>query len=372
VADEQSPEVLPEPAPTSAPALKVEDVPRLSASAAPIAFGYQDRSSGLVIFGVMQIVLGLLAALLVPLAALGAFLTRFAAGAAMRPGQYISGMATYAVVAAVLLTLGIGSVQKKRWARALTLVISWYWLITGVLITVLMTAVLPVTMRTVLRGQQNAAGQSAAVPAGVMAVILTLVIVLAAVFLILVPIAFVVFYSRNDVAETCCQHDPVERWTDRTPLPILGASVVFVTQAVYLISTGLTAPMFPFFGHYVTGASGRALFLVFAVLDAYLGIAFFRLKPLAWWIAIVAAPVRLLSMAVTFGRADLVQAYAKLGWSDTQLQMLNSSPLVRSHMVLWWSLISSVLFVGYILWLRRYFGTAIAPAQPEAVPVHSN
>lgn len=370
--DEHSSELLPEPAPTGASALKVEDAPRPPASPAPIAFEYPDRSSGLVIFGVIQIVLGLLAALLVPLAALGAFLTRFATGASMRPAQYISGMASYAIVAAVLLTLGIGSAQKKRWARALTLVISWYWLITGVLITVLMTAVLPVAMRTVLHAQRNTAGQSAAVPAGVMAVILTLMIVFAAVFLIVVPIAFVAFYARNDVAETCRQRDPVECWTDRAPLPILGASIVFVAQALYLISSGLSAPMFPFFGRYVTGASAVALFLALAVLDTYLAIALFRLKPLAWWIAIVAAPVRLLSMATTFGRADLVQAYAKLGWSDAQLRMLNASPLIRSHVVLWWSLISSVLFFGYLLWLRRYFRAAIVPARSEAVPVHAN
>jgi hypothetical protein len=344
----------------------------VAASPAPVLRTpeYRDRGTGLVVFGVVQIILGLLAALMIPLAALGAFLTRFSPGMSMRPAQYLSGMATYALAAAVLITLGIGSIQTKRWARALTLVISWYWLITGVLITVLMTAVLPVAMRAALHAQPHAAAGSAAISAGVIAVVLTIIIVLAASFLILVPIALIVFYGRKDVAETCRHRDPIDRWTDRVPLPVLGASVVFVAQALYLLSTGLATPLFPFFGHYLSGGPAMVWLLAFAGLDTYLALAFLRVNPIAWWIAVVAAPIRLLSMAITFGRADLMQAYAKLGWSDAQMRVLSSSPLFRSHVVLWWSLISAVLFFGYVLWIRRYFRTsAPAPRESEVLPV---
>jgi hypothetical protein len=369
VTAELSPESIPEPASTGTSAVKVEH--SFSPPALPVSdiSQYHDRSGGLLVFGVIQVVLGLLAALMVPFVALGAFLTRFTPGASMRPAQYISGMATYGMIAAVLLTLGIGSVQTKRWARALTLVISWYWLITGVLITVLMTAVLPVTMRTVLHAQQNAVGQPPGLSAPVMAVILTVIIALAALVLIVVPIAFVVFYGRNDVAETCYHRDPIERWTDRVPLPVLGASVVLVAQALYLFSAGLTTPMFPFFGRYLLGAPALAWFLAFAALDACLAVAFLRVRAAAWWIAIVAAPVRLLSMAITFGRADLMRAYAKLGWSDAQMQVLSSSPFFRSHVFLWWSLVSSVVFFGYLLWLKRHF--RITTRQPEAQSVQA-
>jgi hypothetical protein len=331
---------------------------------------YRDRGTGLVIFGVAQIILGLLAGLMVPFAALGAFLSRLAPGAAMRPAQYISGIASYAFIAAALLTLGIGSVQFKRWARALSLVVSWYWMITGILITILMTAVLPVTMQTVMQAQQRATGQSQGISTGVMAVIITIVIVFAAFFLIVVPIAFVVFYSRKDVAETCHYRDPVERWTDRVPLPILGACIVLAAQSLYLLLTGISTPLFPFFGRYLTGIPGFVCFLVLGCLDGYLAIAFYRLRPSAWWIAVIAAPLRLFSMALTYARADLMQAYAKMGWSDAQMQMLNSSPFFRGHVILWWSLISAVLFFGYTLWLKRYFGATIAPPhQEEVMPV---
>ncbi len=321
------------------------------------------------VFGVFQIILGLLAALMVPLVALSAFMSRLSPRGTMRASQFLSGVATYTFIAAVLLALGIGSVQMKRWARALTLVTSWYWLIMGALVTVLLTAVLPVAMRTVL-AQMKQSGPEAPSPAAstaVMAVILTLMIIFMAFFLVVVPTAFVIFYGRKDVAETCRHRDPVERWTDRTPLPVLFASVVLFTGAVYLLLTGVTTPLFPFFGRYLTGVAGAACFLGMATLDIYLAIALFRLHGAAWWIAICTLAIRLFSMALTYARANMMTAYSKMGMSDAQLQMMNSSPMLRGHVLLWWSLLSMVFFFGYLLWLKRYFKTP-SSAPSAALP----
>jgi len=303
---------------------------------------------------------------------LGALFSRLGPGGGMRPAQYASGMATYGFVAAALVALGIGSVQTKRWARALTLVSSWYWLIMGVLVTVLITAMLPVAMRGALAQAQHNAGAapSADVSTGVMAVMLTIMIVFAAFFLVVVPFAFVVFYSREDVAETCRRRDAVERWTDRVPLPVLGASVIYFTASLYLLVMGGTTPLFPFFGRYLHGIAGAACFLALAALGFYLAIALFRLKLTGWWIAVLSAPIRLVSMALTYARADLMQAYTKMGFSDEQLRILNANPLFHSHVILWWSLLSLVIFFGYLLWLKRYFHAPSAPSL--AVPVSNS
>ena len=357
---------LPEPPPIVSPVVAIATAPL-----PPEVPTYRDRGTGLVIFGVAQIILGLLAALMVPMVALGAFMSRLAPGGSMRPGQFLSGVATYGFIAAALLGLGIGSVQMKRWARALTLVTSWYWLIMGTLVTVLLTAVLPVTMRSAL-AQMKQSGPNAPSPemsTAVMAVMLTVVILFMAFFLVVVPIAFVVFYSSKNVAETCRRRDPVERWTDRTPLPVLFASVVLFTGAMYLLVTGVSTPLFPFFGRYLTGVAGAACFLAMGALDVYLAIALFRLQSAAWWIAICTLAIRLFSMALTYARADMMTAYSKMGMSDAQLQMMNSSPMLRGHVLLWWSLLSMVFFFGYLLWLQRYFkapsaiSSAVLPAQ---------
>jgi hypothetical protein len=360
---------LPEPAAViAAPAVEIAS-PTPAIPEVPV---YRDRGTGLVLFGVVQIILGLLAALMVPFVVLGAFVSKLAPGGSMRPGQYISGVASYAFISAALLTLGVGSIQMKRWARALTLVVSWYWMIMGALITVLLTAVFPVMIRSAIQAQQNAAGApSPELQAGVMAVIITIMIVFFAFFLVIVPIAFVVFYSRSDVALTCRHRDPVERWTDRTPLPVLGASVVLFTGALYMLLVGLTTPLFPFFGHYLTGIPAAGCFLALGAVDIYLAIAIFRLQSTGWWTAVLLAPIRLLSMVLTYRKADLMQAYSKMGWSDTQVKMLSSSPLFRSHVILWWSLVSLVLFFGYLLWLKRYFKTPAAPPQTDELPAQA-
>jgi hypothetical protein len=358
--------------PSDIPTPSTESVP-LTAAFTPVAEPptLPDRSTALVVFGVFQIILGLMAALMVPFTALGAFMSRLApGGGTMRPGQFVSGTAVYAFAAAALLCLGIGSAQVRRWAHALTLVLSWYWLFSGILITVLLTAVLPVTMRSILNAQQNSAGtHSSPLSTGAMAVILTIIIVFAAVFLVLVPIAFLVFYSRKDVAETCRRRDPVVRWNERTPLPVLGASVVLAFQALYLILTGVTTPLFPFFGHYVYGAPTFGCFLVTAAVDAYIAIALFHLKPAGWWVAMITLPIRLISMALTYSRADLMEAYSRMGFSQQQLQLLNSNPITHSHVILWWSLLSTVLLYLYLLWLKRYFRTSARGPQPEMLPV---
>ena len=344
--------------------------PEIPAPVIPPTF--RDRSTGLVIFGVAQIILGVLTALMIPLAVLGAFLSRLApAGGGMRPMQVVSSIGTYAGLAAVLITLGIGSAQKKRWARALTVVLSWYWLVVGILVTVLITAALPVVMRTALaQAQRNTDPAANELSTGIMAVVITVMIAFCAFFLIVVPIALLVFYSRQDVADTCRYRDPIERWTDRTPLPVLGASVVLFIGAAYLLIVGLTTPVFPFFGRYLTGIPGALCFLIYGALDLYLSYAIYHRKLSAWWIAIITSPIRLVSMILTFARADVMQAYSRTGWSDAQLQVLNNNPMFRSHVILWWSLISVFVFFGYLLWLKRYF---ISPQSLDAqmIPSHA-
>jgi hypothetical protein len=362
---------LTSPATQSSAILSLPALPSATIPLSPAPPAYKDRSTGLTIFGIFQIVLGLFAALMVPFAALGAFMSRFAAGSGtIRPLQMISGMATYAFLAAAFITLGIGSIRMKRWAHALTVVSSWYWLVSGVLITILMTAVMPVSMRSALaRAQQTTPNAgSTEFTTGFIAVLVTVIIVFMAFFLIAVPIAFLVFYSRDDVYQTCRFRDPVERWTDHAPLPVLGASVVLFAGSLYMLSVGLTMPMFPFFGRYLTGLAGAACFVALAFIDIGLAVGIFRLRIFAWWIAIAMSLVRLVSMILTYSKADLMRTYAKLGWSNAQIEMMNSNPMFRSHVILWWSLVSVFVFLGYLVWLRRYLKPSIT-AESSTFPV---
>lgn len=360
------PPLTPEPSAPPAPTPVVLVEPATPATPEPPA--YTDRSTGLMVFGIIQIILGLLSALMVPLVVLGVFLSRAGPAGSMRPGQYVSSIATYVFLSAALLTLGFGSIQARRWAHALTLIVSWYGIITGTLTTILLTAVLPVMMRSIFsHAQKNAGTPAPPFSTAVMAVFLTVTIVFMAFFLIFVPLAFIIFYSRHDVALTCQHRDPVERWTDRTPLPVLGASVVLFLGSLYMLTTALSLPMFPFFGRYLTGLPGAACLFGLAVLDIYMAIALFRRQPAGWWLAIVTVPLLLLSMSLTYAKADLMHAYQKLGFSDQQLQIVNANPMFRGHIILWWSLLTLVIFFVYLIWLKRYFRQSSAAGLGEPI-----
>jgi hypothetical protein len=321
---------------------------------APVPGNHPDRRGWIIFFGVVQILLGALCALLTLLFLLSTVLTHRATRGPMHIRQ--QGMLlVYGLFAAAFIALGIGSLHLRRWARALTLVASWYGLLTGILVTVLFTAILPVASRMAMRAQSSQGPGADSMALGFLAVLITLLIVVFAFFLIVVPLAFVIFYSRNDVLLTFRAHDPAESWTDRLPLPVLGASLLFGAGGAYSLLFGFLTPLFPFFGRFYSGIAGGAGLFAIGLLDLFLAVAIFRRNRTAWWVALVTYILRFVSVVLTYSRADIWQAYAKLGWSDAQIQAASANPIFHSHVLVWWSTFSMVGVIGYLLWLKRFF-----------------
>jgi hypothetical protein len=331
--------------------------------AAPVT--YPDRSTGLVVFGIIQIVLGLFCALMVPLSFLGVFLARRSMGTALPAGSYVMSITLYALAAAFFIVLGVGSIRARRWGRDLTLITSWLWLVYGAVATVMLTVILPSSFIAGFRAAADKNPQAPPLPAGIAAVILTFMIAFFAVFLIILPIIFIAFFRRKDVQETCRRRDPASSWTERAPLPVLGASIVFGIAAFYSFQASFTVPMFPFFGKYLTGLPASALCLTVAVVDVLLSISLFKRQLAGWWIAVAALVLRTAALAITFRRGNLMEAYARMGWSSQQLELIQNSPMYRSGGVLWFGLVFMLLFLGYVIWIKRYFGTPDT-AQPSS------
>ena len=59
----------------------------------------------------------------------------------------------YTVLVVGMFALGIGSIRARRWARALTLVLAWMWLVLGVTTMVMMSVWMPRMLR--LAGEQE-------------------------------------------------------------------------------------------------------------------------------------------------------------------------------------------------------------------------
>jgi uncharacterized membrane protein len=348
-----------DPAPPSVPAVAL----------VPEAAAYKDRSTGLTIFGIIEIILGALAALMAPVTLLGAVFSRKLAGGAMPAGTYASGICSYTFAAVLLVTLGIGSIRARRWAWALNLILSWFWLIIGVVATVAMTVFMPRIFAAAFRQTAAQTPNAPPLPTGVFAVILTFVIVFLSFFLVVLPLAFLLFYRRKDVEETCKRRDPAERWTDRCPLPVLAVSLVLGSSAVYFLLMAVTTPFIAFFGRYLTGLPGAAVLVVMAGIDCFVAIMLYRVRLAGWWLAVCVLVLRMISVILTFRRADLLQAYSKLGWSDAQLQQMKANPMFHSNtaVLLWWSVVFMILFLGYMIWIKHFFRGPAAPGsvKPE-------
>jgi len=344
-------------------------VPIASTVAAAPTITYSDRSTGLVIFGILEMIAGALAALAIPFALLGIVMARRLGTGMPRTNGFV-GVLSYAFAAAVLLTLGIGAIQAKRWARALNLIISWVWLIGGAVMTIGLTILLPRVMRPALLQASQRQGMQG-VSTGVMAVFLTLTIVFVAVFFVVLPLAFLLFYRSPNVEQTCKHRDPVDRWTDSLPLPVLAYGLMAGSAGVYMLVLSFSTPIFPFFGKYLTGIAGASAMLVFAVIDAYIAYSFFRLNVRGWWVALVSMIIRIVSSAITYARADIMQAYGRLGWSQQQLDALKSNPVFNTDKFLWISLLFTLCYAGFLIWTKRYFPSP-APPNENAIDVSSS
>ncbi len=319
---------------------------------------FRDRSSGLAVYGVIEIILGCFALLLVPLGLAGALFAR-RSGTALPAGNSILNVLTYGLAAAVLLTLGIGSIRARRWAWAINLTVSWMGLIFGSIVTVGMTVLLPKSFMAAIKAASATNPDAPALPTTAVAVILTFIIAFCAFFTIVVPIAFVVFFRRKDVEQTVKQRDPVQRWTDRCPLPLLAVVLLFFAGAAYLFLMSFTTPIFPMFGRYLIGWRGGICLLVTAVIDAIVAFSLLRLRMAGWWAAVVLVVLRSLAAITTFRRGNLLAAYSKMGWSQEQLRMMNNSTVF--HATIYGSIVFGVVFLGYLIWIRRYFVAPVGP-----------
>ena len=113
------------------------------AAAAPA--GHRDRRVGLSVFGVLEILCGGLCALLVPLMVFGQVMSQRMTGAPPQWGQLLAVFGMYGFLAVALVWLGIGSIRRRRWARALSLILGRSWLLVGSIAVVAMALVIPST-----------------------------------------------------------------------------------------------------------------------------------------------------------------------------------------------------------------------------------
>jgi hypothetical protein len=278
-----------------------------------------------------------------------------AGGISARPAQFLPTALTYIIVAVTFVWLGIGSIKARRWARALLLIVSWLWLLSGVAGAAVAVWALPAVF-----SQAQPSGE--AMPAGCAGTLVVALVVVMALFFVVLPGLLVLFFRSPDVKATCEARDPVPRWTDACPMPVLGVSLMLgVCAAFMLIMIVPYRGIFPFFGLLASGIPGAALTVGAAALTAYCARAVYRLDLRGWWVLFVASAMGAVSATLTLARADLLDMYRLMGYSAEELAQLQVFVNPFGRIVVPLTVVNGLLWFGYLLYMRKYF----KPQRPE-------
>jgi len=323
----------------------------------PIPGAFKDRSVGLLVYGILTVLLGLLFLLFVPLL-LFAGSVNAAAHTGPQPSFWPM-IGICGVLAVVNILLGIGSVMRRRWARALLLIASWGWLIIGIFVVIGSALILP----TALQGAP--AGQEQILPGTQLMITVAVLLFYSAIFIAL-PLAWLLFYRSAHVKATCEHFDPVRRWTDACPLPVLVMALLYAAYGVIMVVVALAGPAkLMFFGTLFSVFAARAVYLGLAGVLIVIAWGIFRLDRRALWLAVFLILLSTVSSVLTAGLHSPSEIYEGTSVGPDALAMIQGSDFVRNYLIIA-PIIGAVLNLGYLAFISRYFAKAGLPPLPSA------
>ena len=309
---------------------------------------FKDRTAGLVAYGSVEILIGGLCALLIPLMVFAAFIPQ-PGGPAVGLRMMLPAVGVYTIAAVFFIWIGVGSILARRWARAVMLICSWLWLIVGVTAMVGWIWLMPNIFDNMPPGQQ--------VPPGFVLVMQIVMGAITGCIYLVLPLAFVLFYQSKHVWATCRFRDPKTRWTDRCPLPVLALVILFAYGAFCMLWLPFYNCVIPWFGSFLEGPSGAAVVLGVAILEVYLVWGIYHCRVAAWWTALFFVTVGSVSALLTMAQTDLMELYQRMGFPEEQLDIMRQTGMVEKMSSAWWMGIPTiVVFLGYLIYVKRYFG----------------
>ncbi len=312
--------------------------------------GFKDRKTGLIVFGIMEIIFGALCFMMVPVMIICLLISSISTcspAAQMNAGTMIPSIMVYVLLAVWFIWMGIGSLKARRWARALWLVASWIWLACGI-IGMITTAIF-------LPGMYDQMINSNQIPVAIAGFLKILTFGFIAVFHLLIPGVLILFYGSRHVKATCERDDIKERWTDKCPLPVLALSLVLWFWTGSLLFTGLYGWAIPFFGVVLDGLAGAGVVLISMLLLGYAAWGVYRLRVQAWICAVALVSVWGLSSVITFSQVSLVEYYQKMNFPAQQLEVIKSFMQLPTSTFLLLIGLWIVVILAFLLYTGRWF-----------------
>ena len=159
------------------------------------------------------------------------------------------------------------------------------------------------------------------------------------------------YYARRDVRATVERLDPDPGWTDRRPLPVVAAAVLFGATAVGWLPSLLT-PVIPVPGAILTGGTARAVVLAFALGGITIGWALYRGLRGAWLTAVVLSIAVAVFWLWTLRDLDLLAVQRAMGSSEEELAVMRRMDLRPVLTAL--TAPAAAAWIAFLFWVRRF------------------
>jgi hypothetical protein len=313
---------------------------------------YKDRSTGLMVFGILTMFLGGVAALFVALMLVGQAVIGRTPHASTGLASFLPAISIYGILAVGLVWLGIGSFLARRWARALLLIFSWIWLVIGVIALLVMAVSLPLIVPHMPSGGTTT--QPALAPVA-LSMVMFVVFLFFGVFFVVLPAVWRWFYSSRDVKATCEARDPVSRWTDACPLPVLGLCLMLLFSVPMSLIMCVAGPIVvPFFGVFLTGMPGALFYLGMAAIWGYSAWSLYKLEQRGWWLILIAMCAVMVSGIVTFAQHDIMDMYRLMDFPAAQLEQIQRFAGRIGRGMTWVMPLCMLPFLGYLLFIKKF------------------
>ncbi|NLV46916.1 MAG: hypothetical protein GXY07_20740 [Candidatus Hydrogenedentes bacterium] len=318
---------------------------------------FKDRRGRLIAGGILQIIAGVCCAFGLAFTVLGLVIFRDLAdetNKTLLKIPMLTGLCMYATETFCFLIMGLGSLSMRRWARALTLIAAWAWLVMGIATCIQMLFFMPKMFQAMTHAE------SMPLDMGYISAIIGMTFI--AFTYIVFPGILILLYSGNDVKRTCEHYNPELSWTDKRPLSVLAASLVLCFQPFTFFFTFLYLHNSSRFGSWFQGPLSLLIFTPGILVFLVLALGFYRLRTWAWWGAIIFIPLVFGFNAFTYTRENPSEVLKNMGFDEKLFGDMDMEALMGNPGAWIPSVLMMICFLGFLLYTKRYF------EKPETPP----